>query len=43
MILQDSSQLETARMFAAVVLLSVLAIVLFGLIALLQRAVVRWK
>ena len=43
MILQDSSQLETARMFAAVTLLSVLAIMLFGLLALLERAVVRWK
>jgi putative hydroxymethylpyrimidine transport system permease protein len=36
------SQLLTARMFAAITLLGVLAIVLFGLVALIERRVVRW-
>jgi ABC-type nitrate/sulfonate/bicarbonate transport system permease component len=36
------SQLLTARMFAAIVLLGVMAIVLFGLVALIERKVVTW-
>ncbi len=36
------SQLLTARMFAAITLLGVMAIVLFGLVALIERRVVRW-
>jgi putative hydroxymethylpyrimidine transport system permease protein len=37
-----SSQLLTARMFAAITLLSVMAIVLFALVALIERRVVTW-
>jgi putative hydroxymethylpyrimidine transport system permease protein len=36
------SQLLTARMFAAIALLGVMAIALFGLVALIERWVVRW-
>jgi ABC-type nitrate/sulfonate/bicarbonate transport system permease component len=36
------SQLLTARMFAAITLLGAMAIVLFGLVALVERRVVRW-
>jgi len=43
MILQDSAQLLTARMFAAIAVLSAFAIVLFGLLALLERRVVSWR
>ncbi len=42
LIQQASAQLQTARTFAAVVVLSVLAIVLFGLLALLERRVAWW-
>jgi NitT/TauT family transport system permease protein len=42
-ILQDSAQLETARMFAAVAVLSAIALGLFGLIALAERRVVTWR
>jgi ABC-type nitrate/sulfonate/bicarbonate transport system permease component len=43
LILQDNAQLETARMFASVLVLSVIAICLYSLIGLLERAVVRWR
>jgi ABC-type nitrate/sulfonate/bicarbonate transport system permease component len=43
LILQDNAQLMTARMFASVVVLSLIAIVLYALIGLLERAVVRWR
>jgi putative hydroxymethylpyrimidine transport system permease protein len=43
LVLQDNAQLETARLFAGVFLLAAMAVALFGAIALLQRAVVRWK
>jgi putative hydroxymethylpyrimidine transport system permease protein len=36
------SQLLTARMFAAIALLGVMAVALFGLVALIERWVVRW-
>ena len=42
LIQQASAQLETARTFAAVVVLSALAIALFGLLALLERRVAWW-
>jgi putative hydroxymethylpyrimidine transport system permease protein len=42
-IFQDLAQLDTARSFAAVLLLSAIAIALFGLIALAERRVVRWR
>jgi putative hydroxymethylpyrimidine transport system permease protein len=41
-ILIASSSLLTARMFAAITLLSVMAIILFGLVALIERRVVTW-
>lgn len=43
MILQDNAQLETARMFAAVAVLSAIAIALFALLALLERRIVDWR
>jgi NitT/TauT family transport system permease protein/putative hydroxymethylpyrimidine transport system permease protein len=42
LIQQASAQLQTARTFAAVVVLSLLAIVLFGLLAALERRVAWW-
>jgi putative hydroxymethylpyrimidine transport system permease protein len=42
LIQQASAQLETARTFAAVVVLSVLAVALFGLLAALERRVAWW-
>jgi ABC-type nitrate/sulfonate/bicarbonate transport system permease component len=42
-ILQDNAQLEVARLFAAVVLLSAIGLVLFGLTALAERHVVGWR
>jgi len=42
LIQQASAQLQTARTFAAVVVLSMLAIVLFGLLAVLERKVAWW-
>jgi putative hydroxymethylpyrimidine transport system permease protein len=43
LILQDNAQLETARMFAAFVVLSAIALALFGLLALVERRVVTWR
>ena len=43
LILQASSQLLTARMFAAVAVLSAIAVGLFALIALLERRFVSWN
>jgi ABC-type nitrate/sulfonate/bicarbonate transport system permease component len=43
MILQDGAQLETARQFAAVAVLSAIALALFGLLALAQRHIVSWR
>jgi putative hydroxymethylpyrimidine transport system permease protein len=37
-----TAQLETARVFAAVLILSVMAIALFGIVALLERRAVPW-
>ena len=42
LMLQASAQLETARLFAAVVVLSVFAVGLFGLLSLLERRVAWW-
>ena len=42
-LLQATPQLETARAYAAVVVLSVFAILLFGLIALLERRLAPWS
>jgi NitT/TauT family transport system permease protein/putative hydroxymethylpyrimidine transport system permease protein len=43
LMLQASAQLLTARMFAAVVVLSVFAVGLFALLALVERLVVTWS
>jgi NitT/TauT family transport system permease protein/putative hydroxymethylpyrimidine transport system permease protein len=43
LIRQDSAQLETARVFAAVLILSAIAVALFALIALAERRVVSWR
>jgi putative hydroxymethylpyrimidine transport system permease protein len=43
LILQDNAQLQTARLFAAVAILAAMALLLFGLLALAERRVVRWR
>lgn len=43
LILQDNAQLKTDRMFAAVVVLSAIALGLYALIALFERRVIRWR
>ena len=43
LILQDNAQLETARVFAAIVILSTMALCLFGLTALAERRIVTWR
>jgi NitT/TauT family transport system permease protein/putative hydroxymethylpyrimidine transport system permease protein len=40
---QDIALLETARVFAAVTVLSIMAIGLFGLLALAERRIVTWR
>jgi ABC-type nitrate/sulfonate/bicarbonate transport system permease component len=42
-ILQDNAQLETARLFAAVAILSAIGLALFGLAALAERRIVSWR
>lgn len=43
LILQDNAQLETARVFAAIAVLSAMALSLFGLVTLAERRVVAWR
>jgi ABC-type nitrate/sulfonate/bicarbonate transport system permease component len=43
MILVDNAQLETARLFAAIVVLSAMTLALYGLLALAQRQIVTWR
>ena len=43
LMLQDNAQLETARLFASVFLLAAMALGLFGLVSLAERAAVRWR
>ncbi len=43
LMLQDNAQLLTARMFAAVVVLSAMAMTLFGAVTLLERRLLRWR
>jgi len=43
LMLLDNSQLEMARVFAAMTVLSAMAIALFGLLALLERKVAWWR
>ena len=40
---QDINQLETARVFASVTLLAVIAVALFGLLAFAERRVLTWR
>lgn len=42
-ILQDNAQLETARLFAAAFVLCVIAVSLYGLLALAERRIVTWR
>jgi putative hydroxymethylpyrimidine transport system permease protein len=42
-ILTDNGQLEVAREFAAVVVLSAMALILIGLLSLVERRVVTWR
>jgi ABC-type nitrate/sulfonate/bicarbonate transport system permease component len=41
--LQSQPSLDTARIFASVVILSLLALALYGAVTLLERLVVPWK
>ena len=43
LMLQDNAQLLTERLFASVVILSAMAIALFGLISLRERRLIRWR
>jgi NitT/TauT family transport system permease protein/putative hydroxymethylpyrimidine transport system permease protein len=43
LILTDNGQLEVAREFAAVAVLSAMALILIGLVALVERRVVAWR
>jgi len=43
LILLDNAQLETARLFAAAVVLAAIALALFGLLALAERRIVTWR
>jgi putative hydroxymethylpyrimidine transport system permease protein len=43
LILLDNAHLETARLFAATLVLAAMAIALFGLLALAERRVVDWR
>jgi putative hydroxymethylpyrimidine transport system permease protein len=43
LILVDNAQLETARLFAAVFVLSAMTLVLFALVALAERRIVTWR
>ena len=43
LMLQDNAQLMTARLFASVFVLSMIAISLFALVAVLERRLLRWR
>ena len=43
LILQDNAQLLTDRLFAAVFVLAVMAMLLFGAISLIERLTIRWR
>jgi putative hydroxymethylpyrimidine transport system permease protein len=43
LILQDNAQLETARVFAAAFVLSMIALALYGLLAFAERRIVTWR
>lgn len=43
LILQDNAQLNTSRMFAAVAVLSAIALALYAVLGLLERRLIRWR
>jgi NitT/TauT family transport system permease protein/putative hydroxymethylpyrimidine transport system permease protein len=43
LILQDNAQIETARIFATVTILSAMALILFALVAFAERRIVTWR
>jgi len=43
LIREDNAQLATARVFAAVLILSIMALALFALLALAERRIVTWR
>jgi ABC-type nitrate/sulfonate/bicarbonate transport system permease component len=43
LILQDNAQLETARLFAAAVVLAAIALGLYGILAFAERHIVTWR
>ncbi len=43
LMLQDNAQLETARLFAAVLVLAVMSVALVALVALAERRIVTWR
>ncbi len=43
LIREDSANLQTARMFAAAAILSAIALLLYGLLALAERRIVTWR
>jgi putative hydroxymethylpyrimidine transport system permease protein len=43
LILVDNAQLETARVFAAILVLAVMTLTLYGLVALAERRIVTWR
>jgi ABC-type nitrate/sulfonate/bicarbonate transport system permease component len=43
LILQDNGQLQTARLFASILILAAIGLSLFALIALVERLVVTWR
>jgi len=43
LILQDNAQLETARVFAAALILAIIGVALFALLALAERRIVTWR
>jgi ABC-type nitrate/sulfonate/bicarbonate transport system permease component len=43
LIREDTARLETARVFAAVTILSLMAVALFGLLALAERRIITWR
>lgn len=43
LIVLDTNQIDTARVFASIVLLAVMGLILFGLVALAERLMVPWR
>jgi putative hydroxymethylpyrimidine transport system permease protein len=43
LMLRANNELQTPRLFAAIVVISAMAIILFGLLALIERRVLKWR